>query len=126
MSAQPHLRRIEVKEVGDITVVNFTASKILDEQSIIIIGEQLFSLVDEHGRRKLVVSFANVTYMSSAFTEKLITLRKKVEASGGRLCICDTCDQIQEVFRTQSTDKLFDFKNTEQEALACFYAASTP
>ena len=45
MSAQPRRRRLEVEDIGDVTVVNFTDRKILDEQNIQIIGEQLFSLV---------------------------------------------------------------------------------
>ena len=46
MSGQPHRRRIEVEEKGDIAVVGFIDKKILDEQNIQIIGEQLSELVD--------------------------------------------------------------------------------
>jgi len=52
--------------------------KILDEQNIQIIGEQLFSLIDELGRKKILLNFGNVEYMSSAALGKLITLNKKV------------------------------------------------
>ena len=51
MSAQPRRRRLEVEDIGDVTVVNFTDKKILDEQNIQVIGEQLFSLIDELGRK---------------------------------------------------------------------------
>ena len=47
MSAQPRRRRLEVEDIGDVTVVNFVDRKILDEQNIQVIGEQLFSLVDD-------------------------------------------------------------------------------
>ena len=49
MSSQPKRRRLEVEDIGDVTVVSFTDKKILDEQNIQIIGEQLFSLIDELG-----------------------------------------------------------------------------
>ena len=52
MSTQPRRRRLEVEDIGDVTVVNFTDKKILDEQNIQVIGEQLFSLVDELGRKE--------------------------------------------------------------------------
>ena len=32
MSAEPRKRRLEVEEIGDVTVVNFVDRKILDEQ----------------------------------------------------------------------------------------------
>jgi anti-sigma B factor antagonist len=61
-----------------VTVVNFTDRKILDEQNIQVIGEQLFSLVDELGRKKILLNFSNVEYLSSAALGKFITLNKKV------------------------------------------------
>ena len=66
MSTQPRRRRLEVEDIGDVTVVNFVDRKILDEQNIQVIGEQLFGLVDEVGRRKLLLNFGNVEYLSSA------------------------------------------------------------
>src|SRR6266853_1975158 len=88
MSAQPKRRRLEVEDIGEVTVVNFTDKKILDEQNIQVIGEQLFSLVDELGRRKILLNFSNVEYLSSAALGKFITLNKKVQASGGKLVLC--------------------------------------
>src|SRR6266568_3207242 len=85
MSSQPRRRRLEVEDIGEVTVVNFTDKKILDEQNIQIIGEQLFSLVDELGRRKLILNFSNVEYLSSAALGKFITLNKKVKTAGGSL-----------------------------------------
>ena len=75
MSSQPpRRRRLEVEDIGDVTVVSFTDRKILDEQNIQIIGEQLFSLVDEEGWRKILLNFGNVEYLSSAALGKFITL----------------------------------------------------
>ncbi|MBL8797300.1 MAG: STAS domain-containing protein, partial [Planctomycetia bacterium] len=78
MASQPRRKRLEVEDVGDVTVVNFTDRKILDEQNIQLIGEQLFSLVDESGRKKILLNFGNVEYLSSAALGKLITLNKKL------------------------------------------------
>ena len=74
MAAQPpRRRRLEVEDIGDVTVVNFVDKKILDEQNIQVIGEQLFSLVDQEGRRKLLLNFGNVEYLSSAALGKLLS-----------------------------------------------------
>ena len=121
MSSQPpRRRRLEVEDIGDVTVVSFTDRKILDEQNIQVIGEQLFGLVDESGRKRLLLNFGNVEYMSSAALGKLITLNKKVQASGGKLVLCNIDPQIREVFEITKLDKLFLICGDEQEALQKF------
>jgi anti-sigma B factor antagonist len=117
MSAQPRRQRLEVEDIGDVTVVNFTDKKILDEQNIQLIGEQLFRLVDELGRRKLLLNFGNVEYLSSAALGKFITLNKKVNAAGGRLILCNIDPQIYEVFEITKLNKLFNIKKDEQSAM---------
>jgi anti-sigma B factor antagonist len=120
MSSQPRRRRLEVEHIGDVTVVNFVDRKILDEQNIQIIGDQLFSLVDQEGLRKLLLNFGNVEYLSSAALGKLITLNKKLQAAGGRLILCNIDPQIYEVFEITKLDKFFNIQKEEQTALQAF------
>jgi anti-sigma B factor antagonist len=120
MSAQPKRRRLEVEDIGDVTVVNFVDRKILDEQNIQVIGEQLFSLVEEVGRRKLLLNFGNVEYLSSAALGKLITLNKKLQSHSGRLILCNIAPQIYEVFEITKLDKFFKIQKDEQAALQAF------
>lgn len=120
MSSQPRRRRLEVEDYGDITVVNFIDRKILDEQNIQKIGEDLFSLVDELGRKKILLNFSNVEYLSSAALGKFITLNKKVQASGGKLIMCNITEDIYEVFEITKLNKLFNIQKDEQTALQAF------
>ncbi len=120
MSSQPRRRRLEVEDIGDVTVINFVDRKILDEQNIQVIGEQLFGLVDQDGRRKLLLNFGNVEYLSSAALGKLITLNKKLQAVGGRLILCNIDPQIYEVFEITKLDKFFNIQKEEQAALQSF------
>ncbi len=120
MSSQPRRRRLEVENIGDVTVVNFLDKKILDEQNIQIIGEQLFSLVDNEGCRKVLLNFGNVEYLSSAALGKLITLNKKLQQAGGRLVLCNIDAQIHEVFEITKLDKFFKIIKEEQAALQAF------
>jgi anti-sigma B factor antagonist len=120
MSSQPRRRRLEVEQIGDVTVVNFIDRKILDEQNIQIIGEQLFGLVDEEGCRKLLLNFGNVEFLSSAALGKLITLNKKLQAAKGRLILCNIDPQIHEVFEITKLDKFFNIQKEEQTALQAF------
>ena len=120
MTPQPRRRRLEVEDIGDVTVVNFVDRKILDEQNIQVIGEQLFSLVDESGRRKVLLNFHNVEYLSSAALGKLITLNKKLTAAGGKLVLCEISPTIYEVFEITKLDKFFTIQKEEQAALQSF------
>ena len=92
-------RRLEVEMVGDVTVVNFLDRRILDEQSVQAIGEQLFSLVDELGRKQLLLDFGNVESLSGPVLGIMARLNKKVKAAGGRLIACNLDPQIYELLK---------------------------
>jgi anti-sigma B factor antagonist len=113
-------QRIDIEEVGGITVAKFTDKKILDEANIQVIGNNLFALVDEDGRRKIVLDFTLVEYLSSAALGKLITLDKKVKQAKAKLRLCGIRPEIYEVFAITRLDKIFDIKPTQAEALEGF------
>lgn len=116
MSPVPRRRRLEVEDIGEVTVVNFMDKKILDEQNIQTIGEQLFALVDL-GKTKILLNFANVEYLSSATIGKLITLSKKVENVSDKLVFCNLDPGIYETFEG---NKLFRIVRDENVALDIF------
>lgn len=120
MSSQPRRRRLEVEDNGEVTIVNFVDRKILDEQNIQKIGEDLFSLVEELGRKKVLLNFSNVEYLSSAALGKFITLNKKVANVGGKLVMCNINADIFEVFEITKLNKLFSIQTDEQTALQAF------
>jgi len=120
MTSQPRKRRLDVEDHGDIAVVTFIDNKIIDEQNINAIGEDLVRLVDELGRRKILLNFSKVEFLSSAALGKLIALNRKLQGVKGSLVLCGISKEISEVFKITRLDKLFKIKNTEQEALASF------
>lgn len=113
-------RKIDIEEVNDVTIARFTDKKILDESNIQIIGNQLFSLIDDDHRKKVVLDFANVEYLSSAALGKLITLDKKVKAAQGELRLCSIRKDILEVFKITRLDKLFKIRENRDKALEGF------
>lgn len=113
-------RRLEVSEVAEVTVVRFVDRKILDESNIQELGQELFQLVEEENRNRLVLNFHNVEFLSSAALGKLITLDKKVKAHGGRLKLSNIRPEIYEVFAITKLNKLFDIKDDVADALAAF------
>jgi len=119
-SQQPRRRRLEVEDMGDIAVVNFVDKKILDEQNIQMIGDDLFRLVDELGRRKVLLNFGNVEFMSSAALGKLITLHRKLQAVQGKLVLCKIAKDILDVFKITKLDKILTITADEQSGLQSF------
>ena len=78
-------RRLEVNQVGDVTVVHFRDQKIIEDLGIQELGQELFTLVEVDNRKKLVLNFCSVDFLSSAALGKLITLEKKLKNRGGTL-----------------------------------------
>ncbi|HEY0983058.1 STAS domain-containing protein [Schlesneria sp.] len=113
-------RRIDIEEVNDVTVAKFVDKKILDEANIQAIGNNLFALIDEDGRRKIVLDFSLVEYLSSAALGKLITMDKKAKAAKSKLRLCSIRPEIYEVFEITRLNKIFDIKATQEEALEGF------
>jgi anti-sigma B factor antagonist len=112
--------RLELKDAGDVTVASFTDRHLLDAQSVQLVGDQLFSLVDEMGRRKLLLDFGNIQDISSLALGMLVTLNKKMHAARGKLVLCRIDAQIREVMALTQLDKLFVIRGDEQEALKAF------
>ncbi len=110
-------RRLDIEEINDVTVAKFVDRKILDEANIQIIGNQLFGMVDSDERKKIVLDFSNVEYLSSAALGKLITLDKKVKSVKGKLRLCNIRPDIYEVFAITRLNKLFDIRETQDQAL---------
>lgn len=112
--------RITVEEKGDVTIVRFKESDILDQINIQEIGEEMYSVVESTPNLKLVVDFQGVEYLSSTALGKLITLKKKVEAAKGKLRLAAIKPEIMEVFRITRLDTIFEITNDVTEALERF------
>jgi anti-sigma B factor antagonist len=120
MSDKPRRQRIVIEDIGDVTMVNFIDKKILDEQNIQMIGDDLFRLVDELGRRKLLLNFGNVEFMSSAALGKLIRLHQRLNQVSGKLILCGISKAILEIFEITKLDKMLKIVKDEQTGLSSF------
>ena len=113
-------RRLDVNEVGDVTVVRFRDHKIVEDINIQELGGEMFHLIEVDGRDKLLLNFSAVDFLSSAALGKLITLDRKMKAHGGTLKLCNIRPEIYEVFAITRLNRLFDIKDDEADALAAF------
>jgi anti-sigma B factor antagonist len=114
---------LNVRQQEDVSVVQFSDRKILEELSIREIEDELFALVAASPSIKLLLNFANVEHLSSAALGMLINLQKEVAKQNGALKLSDIRPQIYEVFKITRLSKLFDIHPTVDAAMARFASA---
>ena len=110
--------RLLVSESASVSVVKFSDRKIIDPEAIQQLGQELFDLVERDERRKIVLNFSSVEFLSSAALGKLITFDKKAKKLGAEIVLTNIAPEIFQVFSITNLDKLFSIKDCEADALA--------
>ncbi len=118
--AQASRSHLSTENIDGVTVVQFVDTKIVTEENIQEVGDQLYQLVDVEGKRQILLNFGNVQYLSSAALGKLINLKKKVGAAKGKLKLCCIHPDLLEVFKITRLDQVFEISADEQGALSKF------
>lgn len=109
------------KEIEDVLVVNFTEAKILDEAKITQIGNELRDMATSaKDKKKMVVNFQGVSFMSSAMIGKLVLLHKQCKTLEVSLKLCEISNNVMEVFKITKLNKVFDIHATEEKAIKSF------
>ena len=116
----PSGAKLVIQTFLDVTIVDFQEVRIRDSAEIVTIVEVLYRLVDALDRKKLILDFSKVRFLSSMAVGVLITLRKKAAAIKGTLVICGLRKQLMEVFEIMKIKKLFTFCTTQNEAMKAF------
>ncbi len=111
---------VTVIDVNDVKRVEFSDRKILDELVINEILTELVALIEGADGIKMLLDFENVDHLSSAALGMLITLNKRANEANGQLRLAKISPQIFEVFKITRLDKLFDIRDTVEEAMGSF------
>jgi anti-anti-sigma factor len=113
---------LHVDRRNGLTVVRLGArAPVLEEIEVEALGRRLYALADEGGRGCLVLDLAGLEGMSSALLAKLIGLRRRVGAAGGRLALCRVEPYVYaKIFEVHRLAPLFDFFADEDQAQAAF------
>ena len=100
--------RIQVNDSEGIKVVRFQDHQLFDERTVREIADQIAEALPNDGSPiRLVVDFSDVSLISSTFLSKLILLQRRIDATRGKLRLCEMTPIIQQVFRTSNLDRLF-------------------
>jgi anti-sigma B factor antagonist len=111
---------VAVQNQKDISIVQFTNNRILDEGNIADIGNTLKALIEERDNPKLLLDFSTVDHLSSAALGMLINANNSIKQRNGQLRLTNIKPQIYEVFVITKLNKLFRIYPSREEALTSF------
>lgn len=106
-----------INETVGVTVVLIEDAALLDPLHIEKVAEQLYELVDEKARLKLVVDFRRVQHLSSQMIGVIIELHKKSLAIKGKLVVCGMQPNVHKGFTIMQLDKILKIVDDEARAV---------
>lgn len=106
------------QQYGEYTIVEFTTASLMDRIDLEQLGQDLYRLIDEEDRRKIVLDFERVQYLSSQAIGILLNMHKKLAAlKKSKLVLCGVGPRLMELLKITRLDLLFTVKPTQQEAV---------
>src|SRR4029079_18395642 len=99
----------------------FRTPSLMDPIILEEIGKELYRLVDEEDRRKLVLDFEKVQYLSSQAIGIILTLNKKLSSlKYNKLVLCGVGPKLMELLKITRLDRILTVKPTQQDAVKVF------
>ena len=115
-----------ISQIQDVTIVDFRNTSILDGGAVEAIAGQLYALVDEQARRKILLDFSAVRFLSSRLVGALLALHKKAQAIKGRFILCGLRPELHKVFKIMKLEKILEFADSEETGLMSFDVFTKP
>src|SRR5829696_8109897 len=105
----------------DHSVVEFRTPSLMDPIILEEIGKELYRLVDEEDRRKLILDFEKVQYLSSQAIGIILTLNKKLSAlKNSKFVLCGVGPKLMELLKITRLDRILTVKPTQEDAVKVF------
>ncbi|MDR3639145.1 MAG: STAS domain-containing protein [Isosphaeraceae bacterium] len=116
----PPRSRLRLENIEGVIVVHFVDDKIVSDDTIEAVAGELFELVDQAGETRLLLSFRNVSLLSSSALASLMNFDKRVKQQRGTLKFCGLKPVQLELLRVTGLDRVFQLYPDEQSALDTF------
>jgi len=94
----------KTERTGNVKIITFTARQLRDVENVI--ATELQGLTNELGESHLLLDFTNVECITSVELGTLVSLQKKMKASGGRLTLFNLNPQVFEIFTVTRLETL--------------------
>ena len=109
--------QLSVQTRQDVTIVGFEDAVNLDAYQVALISGGLYDLIDNQAKRRIVLDFSSVQFVSSASLGVLIKMRSKADHVDGKIVLCGVRDNLRKVFKITNLDALFEFTEDVESAV---------
>jgi len=107
-----------VQQVEKFTVIEFRNPSLMDPVELEQIGQRLYHLIDAEDRRRIVLDFEKVQYLSSQAIGIILTMNKKLsQLPHSKLVLCGIGPRLQELLKITRLDRLLTIKPSQREAV---------
>ena len=112
------MSQFNVNTISENTIVEFTSPSLMDPIELEQIAQQLYKLVDEQDKRRIILDFEKVQYLSSQAIGILLAMQKKLSAlKKSNLILCGVGARLMELLRITRLDKVLTIKPSQKEAI---------
>jgi len=109
--------RIVGEVTGEQAIVYFTISNVRDLSDVRKISDEIEEIAYNYNIKLLVINFAKLRQMTSAFLSRLITLNSALKQMDIRLRLCSMCPEVERAYTICKLQKLIPLYPTEEKAL---------
>ncbi len=118
-----HDNSLDVSSEADVLVVSLRQTSIEGITGVENVADTLRLMIRDSQPRKLVIDFSQVRFFSSQMLGLLVDLWRRMKDVGGSLTISGIDPQLTRVFRITHLDKLFNFYDNTESAVASLRAS---
>ena len=111
---------LSLERMGDVAMVSFRDASILDVVTVQRIARELYAMVEADQNTQVVLDFTHVRFLSSQALGVLLTVRRKADQAATKVALCAIRPELARVFKITNLDKMFEFFDTTEAALAHF------
>lgn len=103
------------EDIGDISAIRVSGR--IDAITAPQLEKRIHGLVD-NGKRKILLDFFDVDYLSSAGMRLLLSTTKKLKSLGGKLVVCSVDEDVLEIIKMAGFHTILNIVSTEEKAKA--------
>jgi anti-sigma B factor antagonist len=110
-----------VQTIDKFAVVEFRGPSLMDALELERVSEGLIRLVEVEDRRRIVLDFEKVQFISSQMVGILVRLHKLTSAAAhGKLVLCGLGPKLIELLKITRLDRMLTIKPSQREAIKVF------
>ncbi len=104
----------------DVLILDFEATRILDQQMVSSIGGELQNLAQSTEVKKILIDMNRIELMTSTMIGQFVTFNSKCKERSIAVHFCNLTSQIQELFKITKLNTVFTIADNREKAMAGF------